>query len=101
MKLTRLPQAYGRNIIVKLDKSEEKTDGGIISVGTLSNFSTGEVASVASLCLEDCVGSDDIDFDCVIINEGERLMFPPPYMIFDFEGDNYAVIRFTDVIAKL
>lgn len=89
MKLTRLPQAYGRNIIVKLDKSEE-------------TFSTGEIASVAELCLEDCVEPSDIDYDCVIINRGERVMFcHRPYTTFDFEGDSYVVIRFTDVIAKL
>jgi co-chaperonin GroES (HSP10) len=89
MNLEKLPQAYGRNIIVKLDKSE-------------ATFSTGEVASVAQLCLEDCVEPSDMDFDCVTIDKGERVMFyHRPYTTFDFEGDNYAVIRFTDVIAKL
>jgi co-chaperonin GroES (HSP10) len=102
MKLTHLPQAYGKNIIVKLDEPETTSEGGIIVTEKLSNFSTGEVMSVAEAYCPDMLCDDEQDLLPCLIEVGETVMFVSNgFYSFEFEGDKYVVLRYSEVLATL
>ena len=101
MKLNSLPKAYGKNIIVKLDKPETKSDGGIILTESLSKFSTGEVVSIADCYCSDLIENSE-DIEDALIPVGSRIMFVSNgFYGFEFEGGKYVVLRFSEVLATL
>lgn len=102
MKLTRLPRAYGKNIIVKLDKPETTSDGGIILTESLSKFSTGAVVSVAEAYCPEMLADDEQDLLPCLIEVGEAVMFiSNGFYSFEFGGDKYVIIQYSEVLAKL
>jgi len=101
MRLTSLPQAYGKNIIVKLDKPETTSQGGIILTANFSKFATAEVVSVPEAYAPELFDEEEEDF-IVAIKVGEKVMFYGNlFGTFDFNGDTYVVLKYSEVVAKL
>jgi co-chaperonin GroES (HSP10) len=101
MKLTSLPKAYGKNIIVRLDKPDNTTDGGIILTGNLSKFATAEVVSVPEAYAPELFDESEEELT-VAIGVGERVMFYGNlFGTFEFKGDIYAILKYSEVVAKL
>jgi co-chaperonin GroES (HSP10) len=102
MKLTHLPQAYGKNIIIRLDKQDNTTDGGIILTSSLSKFATAEVVSVPEAYCVDFLENSENDEIEALIEIGERVMFYGNlFGTFEFQGDIYGVLKYSEVVAKL
>jgi co-chaperonin GroES (HSP10) len=102
MKLTHLPQAYGKNIIVKLDEPETTSKGGVILTESLSKFSTGEVVSVAEAYCPDMLADDEEDLLPCLIDVGQKVMFVTNgFYTFEFEDSKYVILKYSEVLATL
>jgi len=102
MKLTKLPKAYGTNIIVKLDEPETISKGGVILTESLSKFSTGEVVSVPEAYCIDLVEEDEREIIPALIRVGETVLFVTNgFYTFEFEDNKYVVLKYSEVLATL